>query len=150
MGRPCRPARVATRGASKGLQVERSTPYVMLVKLTSCAADYVVVRIQRHVQHLPSELCQTLTWDRGHGMAAHQAFTVAMHIPVYFRDPPRPWQRGTSENTEVVRRPYFPKFMDLLRISQPRLNAVARELNHRPRATHDFRSSVEKFNELLR
>jgi len=47
-------------------------------------------------------------------------------------------------------RQYFPKSMDLSRIPQHRLNAVARELNNRPRATLDFCSPADKFTELLR
>jgi IS30 family transposase len=31
------------------------------------------------------------TWDRGHEMAAHHAFTVATDIPVYFCDPQSLW-----------------------------------------------------------
>jgi len=83
-------------------------------------------------------------------MAAHQAFTVATNIPVYVCDPQIPWQRGTNENTNGLLRQYFPKSMDLSRIPQHRLNAVARELNNRPRPTLDFCSPAEKFNELLR
>jgi IS30 family transposase len=122
----------------------------VLVKLASRSADHVVQRIQRQLQHLPAELCQTLTWDRGHEMAAPQAFTVATDIPVYFCDPQSPWQRGTNENTNGLLRQYFPKTTDLSRIPQRRLNDVARKLNNRPRATLDFHSPAEKFNKLLR
>jgi IS30 family transposase len=41
--------------------VERSTRYVVLVKLASRSIDHVVQRLQRLLQHLPAELCQTLT-----------------------------------------------------------------------------------------
>ena len=140
----------ARQGSSIATLVERSTRFVVLVKLASRATDHVVQRIQRQLQHLPAALCQTLTWDRGHEMAAHQAFTVATDIPVYCCDPQSPWLRGTNENTNGLLRQYFPKAMDLSRIPQHRLNAVARELNNRPRATLDFCSPAEKFDELLR
>ncbi len=63
---------------------------------------HVVQRIQRQLQHLPAERCQTLTWDRGHEMAAHQAFTVATDIPVYVRDPQGPWRRGTTNGPRLT------------------------------------------------
>ncbi len=79
-------------------------------------------------------------------MAAHQAFTVATDIPVYFCDPQSPWQRGTNEYTNGLLRQYFFKTTDLSRIPHRRLNGVARELNSRPRATLDIHSPAEKFN----
>jgi len=70
--------------------VERSTRYVVLVKLVSRSTDHVVQRIQRHLRQLPTALCQTLTWDRGQEMAAQQAFTMVTDIPLYFCDPQSP------------------------------------------------------------
>jgi IS30 family transposase len=47
-------------------------------------------RLQHQLQHLPSEFCNTLTWDWGPAMDADSPFTVAADIPVYFYDPQRP------------------------------------------------------------
>jgi hypothetical protein len=44
-------------------------------------------------------------------MAAHNKFTVATDVSVYFCDPKSPWQRGTSENTNRLLRQYLPKDM---------------------------------------
>jgi IS30 family transposase len=129
---------------------ERQTRYVVLVKLASKAAPHVAQRLQRHLQRLPDHLTQTLTWDRGHEMAAHRAFAVATDMQVYFCDPHSPWQRGTNENTNGLLRQYFPRTLNLSHLTQRELDAVARELNNRPRATLDFRSPAEMFNELLR
>lgn len=129
---------------------ERQTRYVVLVKLASKAAPHVAQRLQRQLQHLPTHLIKTLTWDRGHEMGAHQAFAVATDMAVYFCDPHSPWQRGTNENTNGLLRQYFPRSLDLSRLTQRQLDAVALELNNRPRATLDFRSPAEMFNELLR
>jgi IS30 family transposase len=86
----------ARQGSSIATLGERSTRYVVLHKLGSRSADHVVQRIQRQLLHLPAELCEMLTWGRGHAMAAHHAFTVATDILVYFRDPQSPCQRGTK------------------------------------------------------
>ena len=87
--------------------------------------------------------------DRGHEMAEHRGFAVATDMQVSFCDPHSPWQRGTNENTNGLLRQYFPRSLDLSRLAQRELNAVAQALNNRPRATLDFRSRAEMFNELL-
>lgn len=124
--------------------VERQSRYTMLVKVEGKDANSVVTALIREVQDLPSELRQSLTWDRGMELAQHKRFTVATDVQVYFCDPQSPWQRGTNENTNRLLRQYFPKKTDLSVHSQEDLNRVAIRLNQRPRKTLDFRTPAEK------
>jgi len=63
---------------------------------------------------------------------------------VNFCDPHHPWQRGTNENTDGLLRQYFPKGLELSNISQAKLNAVARQLNERPRKTLGYETPAER------
>jgi len=126
--------------------VERHTRYVMLAKVKNKDTESVVTALIKQSKKLPVELYKSLTWDRGKELADHQRFTLATNIDVYFCDPSSPWQRGSNENTNGLLRQYFPKGTDLALHSQSRLNAVARQLNERPRKTLDFETPAERFN----
>ena len=113
--------------------VERSSRYVMLIKIDQKEAKTVNAALARTIRRLPAELRRSLTWDRGSEMSAHKDFTVATNVKVYFCDPYSPWQRGSNENTNGLLRQYFPKGEDLSGYSQADLNKIARRLNERPR-----------------
>ena len=126
--------------------VERHTRYVMLKKVDGKETETVVSALIKQAKKLPTELYRSLTWDRGKEMADHERFTLATDIKVYFCDPQSPWQRGSNENTNGLLRQYFPKGTDLSVHSQAKLNAVARQLNERPRMTLEFETPAERFS----
>ena len=129
--------------------MERHTRYVMLTKVKNKDTESVINALIQQSKKLPNELYKSLTWDRGKELADHQRFSLATNIDVYFCDPHSPWQRGSNENTNGLLRQYFPKGMDLSNIHQNRLNAVARQLNERPRQTLDFETPAERFNQCV-
>ncbi len=126
--------------------VERTSRFVMLVKVDSKETETVVNALIDHAYQLPKELYKSLTWDRGLEMADHKRFTLATDIAVYFCDPRSPWQRGSNENTNGLLRYYFPKGTDLSVHSQEHLNEIARKLNTRPRETLEFATPAETLN----
>ena len=126
--------------------VERHTRYVMLAKLPNKNTETVISALIKQAYKLPNEIYKSLTWDRGSELTNHQQFTLATDIQVYFCDPQSPWQRGSNENTNGLLRQYFPNGTDLSVKSQAKLNAVARQLNERPRKTLDYETPVERFN----
>ena len=127
--------------------VERQSRYLMLTKVTSKDTETVVNALIKHAQKLPHELYKSLTWDRGKEMADHRRFTLATDIKVYFCDPQSPWQRGSNENTNGLLRQYLPKGIDLASYSQPKLNAIARRLNERPRKTLNYETPAQRFHQ---
>ena len=135
-----------SNGSHIATLVERHTRYVMLAKVEKKDTETVINALIKQAHKLPRELYKSLTWDRGKEMADHRRFSLATDIDVYFCDPKSPWQRGSNENTNGLLRQYFPKGTDLSVHSQAKLNAVARQLNERPRKTLEFQTPAAKFN----
>jgi len=138
-----------SHGSHIATLVERHTRYVMLAKVDKKDTETVINALIKQAHKLPKELYKSLTWDRGKEMADHQRFSLATDVDVFFCDPRSPWQRGSNENTNGLLRQYFPKGTDLSLHSQTKLNAVARQLNERPRKTLEFQTPAARFNECV-
>jgi IS30 family transposase len=131
--------------------VERQSRYLMLIALPDGhRAELVADALAQNITRLPDELRKSLTWDQGKEMAAHAQFSVETGLPVYFCDPRSPWQRGSNENTNGLLRQYFPKRTSLAPYSQTDLDAVAAELNGRPRQTLGWMKPSEALDHALR
>ena len=130
--------------------VERTTRYTMVAALPGGrTAPEVRDALVGLVTRLPAHVCRSLTWDRGHEMAEHQRFSVETGVAVNFCNPSSPWQRGTNENTNGLLRQYLPRTLDFREVSQEQLDAIAAELNGRPRQTLEWRSPSEVFAEAV-
>jgi IS30 family transposase len=132
--------------------VERKTRFLLLVGLPrgDHRADAVADALAAAVTTLPEQLAKSLTWDLGHEMAQHHRFTVATGVQVYFCDPKSPWQRGSNENTNGLLRQYLPRRLDFRTLTQVDLDAIAQELNERPRQTLQFKTPSQALAEALR
>lgn len=91
----------------------------------------------------------SMTYDQGREMALHKKLTEKTGVAVYFCDPHSPWQRGSSENINGLVRQYLPKGTDLSGYSQEQLDAIADEINNRPRKGLGVRSPLAVYRELL-
>jgi IS30 family transposase len=132
-----------TQSTQVATLVERTSRYLMLVKIPNRKPTEVAQALGRQVQRLPAQLRRTLTWDRGIEMTKHAQFTMASQMPVYFCDPQSPWQRGSNENTNGLLRQYLHKGSDLSLFSQEQLDEIAARLNGRPRQSLGFKTPAE-------
>jgi transposase, IS30 family len=140
---------VASR-SSIGTLVERSTRLVVLFPLgQDRTAERTRLALAEAIQTLPRQMIRSITWDQGKEMAEHAQFSIDTGVQVWFCDPHAPWQRGTNENTNGLLRQYFPKGTDLSQITQATCDAVATQMNNRPRKVLGFKTPLESFTELL-
>ena len=142
----------ANNASAIGTLVERTTRLVVLVKLphpNPATAAHVLQAFTDKLNAIASPMRQSLTYDRGREMAEHAKLTHNTGMKVYFCDPYSPWQRGSNENTNGLLRQYFPKGTDLSGYSQQQLDAVADELNGRPRMTLGWRTPLAVYAEHL-
>jgi IS30 family transposase len=131
--------------------VERSTRFLMLVALPEGhKAEAVADALTAAVKDLPAHLGRSLTWDQGNEMAAHRRFTIDTGIQVFFCDPKSPWQRGSNENTNGLLRQYLPRRLDFRTLTQADFDAIAAELNERPRQSLGFKTPSQALAEVLR
>jgi transposase, IS30 family len=133
-----------------GTLVERTTRFVLLLHLPGGHDPAAVAAAMTGaISTLPTTVRRSLTWDQGKEMAHHAQITLATGLEVYFCDPHSPWQRGSNENTSGLLRQYFPKGTDLSMHSKEHLEAVAAELNTRPRKTLGWRTPALALHEVL-
>ena len=129
--------------------VERASRFVMLAATPSKEAPAVAAALTKKMKALPKELRRSLTWDRGMEMAMHKEIALATELEIYFCDPKSPWQKGSNENTNGLLRQYYPKGTDLSVHRPAALDAVARELNGRPRQTLGFKTPAQVYARTL-
>lgn len=128
-----------------GTLVCRRSLFAMLVKLDGSTALDALNGFTLAFSALPPEIRQTLTYDQGKEMALHKKLAENTGLKIYFCDPHSPWQRGINEHTNGLLRQYLPKGTDLSVYSQRELDAMAWELNIRPRKTLGWKSPAEVF-----
>ncbi len=87
--------------------------------------------------------------DRSAAIVAEALAAKIRRLPLELRRS-LTWDRGSNENTNGLLRQYFPKGTDLAQHSQRHLDAVARQMNQRPRKTPGFKDPAEVMAEVLR
>ena len=128
-----------------GTLVERMTLFTVLSKMEDASAESAVKGFSRVLNRIEAQKRLSMTYDQGREMAEHQRLTEATGVKVYFADPHSPWQRGINENTNGLLRQYLPKGADLSGYTQAQLDAIAWQLNTRPRKSMGFRCPAELF-----
>lgn len=132
-----------------GTLVELKSGYLILAKMNDATATSAVEGFSAALNRMPLAARKSMTYDQGREMAQHARITQNTGVAIYFCDPHSPWQRGANENINGLIRQYLPKGTDLSVHSQEELDAIALELNMRPRKRFDFKCPIEMMSELM-
>jgi len=128
-----------------GTLVERTTLFTVLSRMQDASAESALSGFSHVLNRIDAQMRLSMTYDQGKEMAEHHRLTEATGVKVYFADPHSPWQRGINENTNGLLRQYLPKGTDLSGYTQAQLDAIAWQLNTRPRKSMGFRCPAELF-----
>lgn len=142
----------AANASAVGTLVERTSRLLMLIKLPEfkpASAANVMQAFSDKLLGIAAPMRQSMTYDQGREMAMHKELSKRTGVAVYFCDPHSPWQRGSNENTNGLVRQYLPKGTDLSDYSQEQLDAIADQINNRPRKGLGVRSPLAVYRELL-
>jgi IS30 family transposase len=90
---------------------------------------------------------ETVTADNGTEFHDYERIERLTGVRFYFARPYHSWERGSNENANGLLRQFLPKGESMAGLTQHQCNAIARNLNTRPRKRLGFRTPLECFNE---
>lgn len=131
------------RGALVTL-AERTSRYLLAAQVPDKHASGVTTAVTRLLYPHKSK-CYTMTFDNGKEFAKHETIAAELDADVYFAHPYHSWERGLNENSNGLLRQYFPKEMELVKVTQEQVQWAVDRLNHRPRKVLGFRTPFEVF-----
>ena len=125
--------------------VERKSKYTKLAKLPDRSAGSAVRACGLTLLPL-SHRIKTITYDdNGKEFSSHAEIVARLHAKSYFAKPYHSWERGLNEHTNGLVRQYFPKGMDLSKVSNADVQRVEDKLNSRPRKILGYQTPSEVF-----
>ncbi len=124
--------------------VERKTGFTMIGKLPDRCKLSMSKRIKSLICREQTSF-KTITADNGTEFHDYESVERAIPVKFYFATPYHSWERGTNENLNGLLRQYLPKRSNLQGLTQRHCDAIARQLNTRPRKRLGFRTPEECF-----
>jgi transposase, IS30 family len=124
--------------------VERVSGYVIIRKLTARSKEQAAAALKQAIREVKKKV-RTITLDNGTEFHDYDKVEAECAVKFYFATPYHSWERGTNENTNGLIRQYLPKGMCMRQVTQSDCDAIAAELNDRPRRRLGFRTPTERF-----
>ena len=124
--------------------VERKTGFTLLGKLRDRCKLSMSKRLRSLIRR--EQACfKTITADNGTEFHDYESVEGTVGVRFYFATPYHSWERGTNENLNGLLRQYLPKRASLAGLTQRQCDAIARQLNTRPRKRLGYRTPEECF-----
>lgn len=124
--------------------VERVSGYVIIKKLTARTKEQAAAALKQAISDVKRKV-RTITLDNGTEFHDYDKVEAQCAVKFYFATPYHSWERGTNENTNGLIRQYLPKGMCMRHVTQSDCDAIASELNNRPRRRLGFKTPSERF-----
>ena len=126
--------------------VERVSRYTLIGKLPNLSAAALNDRVLKLLRRPNRELrliFRTCTADNGTEFHSHFDLERKTGMRFYFATPYHSWERGTNENTNGLIRQYLPKRTSMATLTQRDCDAIAQQLNDRPRKRLGYATPTE-------
>jgi transposase, IS30 family len=124
--------------------VERVSGYVIIKKLSARTKEQAAAALEQAINEVRRKV-RTITLDNGTEFHDYEKVEEACAVKFYFATPYHSWERGTNENTNGLIRQYLPKGACMRQVTQANCDAIAAELNNRPRRRLGFKTPSERF-----
>lgn len=124
--------------------VERKTGFTMLGRLPDRSKTSMSKRLKSLISRIQSSF-KTITADNGTEFHDYETVENTTGVKFYFATPYHSWERGSNENLNGLLRQYLPKRSSLAGLTQRRCDAIAQQLNSRPRKRLGFQTPEECF-----
>ena len=125
--------------------VERVSRFTVVLRNGSRRSKPVMGKIVRALGPPPLGARRSITFDRGSEFVTWPHLQAQTGTRSWFCDPQSPHQKGAVENTNRRLRRWLPKAMDLRRMTDADIRAIADRMNNTPRKCLGWRTPAEIF-----
>lgn len=125
--------------------VDRKSLYIFADVLKNKMAETFAEAIRNLFADLDMDRLKSLLFDNGSEMSMWKSMQEMLQIPVYFTHPGRPWEKPLIENANRMLRRFFPKKMQLDKVTTGEVLHAVDWLNHYPRKSLNYRTPYEVF-----
>jgi len=125
---------------------ERKSGYLVGSKTPNGEAEVIKKQTKHDFKKIAKTKKQTITYDLGVEFSDWELTEKETKLIIYFANAYHSWERGTNENTNGLIRRYYPKGTPFATIKPADLARVIKQINHRPRKRHGYKTPYEVFH----